>query len=77
LIILPENKGSGFYLNTEEFTYLITAQHVLFEPGSDKLRARAMELLSYPKDPSDAGRYVLSVDLGALESDGNVISHPV
>lgn len=69
--------GSGFYLNTATATYLVTASHVLFDTRSNpkKLRSDEGEFLSYPKDPTDAGRNVLVANLSKLEMDGNIKLH--
>jgi hypothetical protein len=68
--------GSGFYLNTDKATYLVTAKHVLFNPDTHKLRGTVIELLSYSKDPSDPKRNLVVLDLSILERDGNVKVHP-
>ena len=66
------DSGSGFYLNTATSTYLVTARHVLFD-DKGKLLGPKMTLLSYPVDPNDQGLNVLSIDLAALSSTGDVI----
>ena len=60
--------GSGFYLNTDKYTFLVTAKHVLYKSDKDKktgveqlsLRSQTATLLSYPKDPQDEGVTFLS-----------------
>src|SRR5574337_2135892 len=67
--------GSGFFLNTPTAVYLVTAKHVLFDPASKKLRDTNLELLSYPKDPSDKSRNLITMDLAELDKAGNVKPH--
>ena len=65
--------GSGFYINTAKSVYLVTAEHVLFNPDTKKLRGPQMTLLSYPRDPNDEGLNLVSVNLATLSSRGDVI----
>ena len=68
--------GSGFYISTGQAVYLVTAKHVLFDPKTNKLLDVALDVLSYPKDPSDSKRNLATLDLLALQHDGNIKPHP-
>ena len=65
--------GSGFFLNMPDYTYLVTAKHVLF--NNDSLISPSAFLLSYPKDLKDKGTITLKLELTNLESSGNILSH--
>jgi hypothetical protein len=67
--------GSGFYINTDKATYLVTAKHVLFDSGG-KLLDTALDVISYSKDPSDPTRNLATLDLSVLQRDGNIKPHP-
>lgn len=79
VLIVPKPKikpGSGFFLNTASGTYLVTARHVLFEGVlMDELKAPEAELVTYPKDPKEAGRNVFTLDLEEMQSAGFVRRH--
>lgn len=76
LITLKGDKqGSGFFLNTQGGSFLVTAQHVLFKEKTDELLAPEAEALSYAKDPSDKGRNVFEIDLAVLKRAGNIKRH--
>jgi Trypsin-like peptidase domain len=66
--------GSGFFINAKNFTYLVTAKHVLFNPAN-QLIAPHMDLVSYSPDPKDATPNLISADLGTLIAAGNVKYH--
>jgi len=76
LITLNNGNGSGFYLQTAEAIYLVTAKHVLFDPVTHNLRAPTADVLSYARNPSDLGRNFGKLDLSVLQSDGNIKPHP-
>src|ERR1700721_4474284 len=65
LIQLPDGKASGFFLNTANSVYLVTAKHVLFTPptGSPpKPQLRSpITLLSYARDPKESGTNLMLV----------------
>lgn len=73
--LIGSNLGSGFFLNTANATYLVTAKHVLFDPKTGELRAGTANLLSYPRNISGSGRNLLSVNLKALLKTGEIRSH--
>ena len=78
LITLSDgSSGSGFYLNTGQSIFLVTAKHVLFDPNTHVLRALRADVLSYgPTDPTGVkGRNFGTLDLPVLQNDGNVIAH--
>jgi Trypsin-like peptidase domain len=79
-IVLKDGKpgqGSGFYLDTGEKVYLVTARHVLLDPLTKKLHAPTAEVVSYSKIPTEAQRNVTSIDLAGLEKAGKVIVHSI
>ena len=60
LIQLPNEPASGFYLNTGNSLYLVTAKHVLFDPPTGNpptshLHSGPMVLVSYSRDPKEPG----------------------
>ena len=69
-------QGSGFFLNLDGATFLVTARHVLFKPGTDDLLAPEAETLSYAKEPGDTGKNIIQLDLAALKQAGNIKGHP-
>lgn len=71
-----ESSGSGFYLRAKDVVYLVTAKHVLFNPATQQLLSSRLELLSYSKDPNESTRNLVSVDMQALQANGNIKSHP-
>jgi hypothetical protein len=68
--------ASGFFLNTDTSTYLVTAKHVLFDLRSGILLSTQVNLLSYPHDPKESGRNIIVLDLAALSQAGEVKPHP-
>jgi hypothetical protein len=79
LIQLPDMKASGFFLNTANSVYLVTAKHVLFtapsgNPPKPQLRG-PMTLLSYPRDPKETGTNLIQLDTAALFQAGEVTAH--
>jgi hypothetical protein len=70
VLIILDNKelASGFYLNTKTHTYLVTAQHVLFE--QNKPKGKLARCLSYTKDPNDPNSIILELDLPNLHKNG-------
>ena len=70
------SSGSGFFLNTKDAVYLVTAKHVLFGENSAQILSPAMQLLSYSNDPKDATKNIFSVDLSLVQSSGNLKPHP-
>jgi hypothetical protein len=69
--------GSGFFLNTHQAVYLVTAKHVLFNPDTQKLIDNQAELTAYSKDPSDGESNVISLNLESLERIGDIKNHPL
>jgi hypothetical protein len=67
--------GSGFYLNNSSATYLVTAKHVLFDPRTHELISTGAELLSYPRDLADTGRFLFDVNLTTLQAQGSTKAH--
>jgi hypothetical protein len=67
LITGPNFTGSGFYLNTNNAIFFVTAKHVLFDRKTGKLLSNTVEVRSYSKDPADRNPNVLELDLTALE----------
>jgi hypothetical protein len=75
LITLKRGTGSGFFLNTAEAVFLVTAKHVFFDPDTQKLRDDQAELTSYSKDPSDQENNVMLLNLDALQVAGAIKGH--
>jgi S1-C subfamily serine protease len=74
--------GSGFYLNTGDETYLVTAKHVIAvglpDPSNGnriEIPDLTVELLSYSKDLPIPSRVVLLLDFKTLQAGGNVKVH--
>lgn len=67
--------GSGFFLNTKNSTFLITASHVLFDKESGNLKAESAKLLSYPKDLKENERNIFVLDLTVLNNSKNIHKH--
>jgi hypothetical protein len=67
--------GSGFFLNTRDSVYLVTAKHVLFNPSNQTLVSPHLELLSYSKDPADPTQIRITVNLSILQSNGDLRPH--
>lgn len=76
LVQLQGSEASGFYLNTPEWVYLVTAKHVLFNNKTGQLLSSQMTLLSYPRNPNEPGRNVFSADLATLMQLGEVTPNP-
>jgi hypothetical protein len=81
LVQFPDEKASGFYLNTGKSIYLVTAKHVLFTPPTGNppmshLRGGPMTLLSYPRDPKESGTNLIQIDMAALFQAGEIKGHP-
>lgn len=72
--------GTGFYLSTDKYIYLVTARHILFNDESPNkprftLKSNSIKLLSYPHDPKERGKIVLKMDLKSLNNSGNLRYH--
>ena len=72
--------GSGFYLNTGNALYLVTAKHVLatgleLDSGTQKVPDAELELLSYSKDLPTPKRILMTVNLSSLRASGDVKPH--
>jgi hypothetical protein len=76
LIIGKSYTTSGFYINNGTLIYLVTATHMLFDPATNMLRNTKVQLLSYPPKASDPGRYLVEVDLSALQGAGKIKTSP-
>lgn len=68
-------KGTGFFLNTESYTYLVTAKHVLFDVSTLNLRAPTATLLSYGRDPSDLSQNMILLNLEEMFKTKNLKFH--
>lgn len=76
LITLQDGyQGSGFFLNTQSGTFLVTARHVLFKEATEDLLAPAAQALSYPKNLSEQGKNLFVLDLAGLKRDGMIRPH--
>jgi hypothetical protein len=70
-------KGTGFYLNTESFIYLVTAKHVLFKKPSFTLKAPVATLLSYGRDPSDSSQNIILLNVQEMFETQNLRFHDI
>jgi Trypsin-like peptidase domain len=70
------SSGSGFFLNTSNATYLVTAKHVLFSQPNQGLLSPHLDLLCYSRDPADPTKIQIAVDLSILQASGKVKPHP-
>ena len=66
--------GSGFFLHTKKFMYLVTAKHVLFDANGALFSGNA-DLVSYSTDPQAVLTNHMSLDLSVLLSNGQLIKH--
>jgi hypothetical protein len=69
------SNGSGFFINAEKHTFLVTTSHVLFDEISGNLKAKKAKLLSYSKNPSEVGRNIFELDLVALLESKRIRIH--
>ena len=76
LVIIGNTTGSGFYLNTEKATFLVTAKHVLFDPVTKQLNAPSATLISYSRDLADTTKNIIKLDLTVLQADKDLVSRP-
>ena len=73
--------ASGFYLNTDNSTYLVTAKHAfdygLPDPKTNKIAVPdlKLELLSYSKDLPTLRRNLLTVNFSTVRESGDVRTH--
>jgi S1-C subfamily serine protease len=67
--------GSGFYLNSETDTFLVTARHVLLDDSGLFFRSDSIICISYPLNPSEEGDIVISLDLLLLKVNRNLKAH--
>ena len=73
LIRHARGMGSGFFVGGDSFWYLVTAGHVIFaDTAPYVLKAAEAEISGY----QEGRRYVLQVNLKALERDGLVKEDP-
>src|SRR6185437_8026032 len=70
------SSGSGFFLNTPDSVFLVTAKHVLFDPQTHALLSPYISLLCYSKDQADPTKDQFAVNLLTLQTSGDVRSHP-
>jgi len=75
LLTIGNSAGSGFYMNTPDTVYLVTAKHVLFDPAQ-RLIDSHLTLLSYSRDPKDATSNLVTADLTTLKASGDIKPHP-
>ncbi len=68
--------GSGFFLNSKDYIYLVTAKHVLSDVTSHALFVPMVKLLAYPPNPNDQTRNTMLLDLSTLEKAGHIKRHP-
>lgn len=79
LISIGNSQGSGFYINTDDATYLVTATHVLYTVPTvanvpRQLYNPVFQLLSYSRDPTDLTPNIAVVDTNVLAA-ANIMRH--
>ena len=67
--------GTGFYLNDDPFTYLVTAKHILFKNNSTTPTAVRAELTSYGRGPKDVSPNIIQLDIEEMFKTRNLRSH--
>jgi len=72
LISLGQSIGSGFFLNTGDASYLVTASHVLFDKQTQKPLATKVTLTSYPKENTNHEKTVQELDLTSMIAAGEI-----
>jgi len=68
-------QGSAFFLNAPGRTFLVTAKHVLYSDAGRLLSDKAV-CTCPARDPLEAARNRLTLDLAALDASGCVKQHP-
>lgn len=76
IMLTSGSAGSGFFLNTGGATYLATAQHVLCDMASRRLRANTAFVTAFSRDLSDPVAYQFRLDLDRLLAAGELRQHP-
>lgn len=69
-------EASGSYLQDTNYFYFATAYHVLFDPATTNLRSKAVTLLSYTADPTNATPIKIKLDLMQLMTNMCIRSSP-
>jgi hypothetical protein len=67
--------GSGFYINTANSVYLVTAKHVLFPNLAGQLVDADLELISYSRDVTAPQRITITTSTSLLNANGNIKPH--
>lgn len=67
--------GTGFYIDTGKFVFLVTAKHVLFDENTGFVKATSFNAVSYSKDPNEQISNSASVDISKLQPE-NLVKHP-
>jgi len=77
VLIRLEGSGtaSGFYASDWKSLYFVTASHVLFSDQGVTLRTLRAELLSYPANPKDIRKVIISLDLALLQTQSQIRVH--
>ena len=70
-------QASGFFLSAGDALYLVTGRHVLFNNASPEpqLICKQAELIAYSRNPKEAGRNLILLDLEALNASGDLKKH--
>jgi hypothetical protein len=64
--------GSGFYIDTPNSVYLVTAKHVIFAVPLDHLIDDDLDLLSYSKYLAASHRIIITTSTSLPNTNGNV-----
>ncbi|MGA2001404.1 MAG: trypsin-like peptidase domain-containing protein [Terriglobales bacterium] len=70
-------KGSGFFMNTDSSTLLVTARHLLFNWSAPNhpLLCKTAELVSYSPDPKEQEKNRVILDLVTMSASNAVKAH--
>ena len=79
----PGGMASGFYLRTDDYTFFVTARHVLFnmtinevtKENEYNLVSKNADLLSYSSDITDPSSNILTLNLETLNKAGEITFH--
>lgn len=76
LIQFSNSFGSGFFINTKDAVYLITAKHVLWDSRTNNVLEREVKVKCQPRDKTEGAIIELKIDLSSLMSKALLKTHP-
>lgn len=70
-------QATGFFLDTGDSLYLVTARHVFFNNATPErqLICKQAELIAYSPNPKETGKNLMLLDLAALNLSGDLKKH--